>query len=329
MRGRVPRLAAAACALSPLLVVASAQGGTAAGPSEGARLFAAGRYAEARAVLEPAFKSDQRDAGAAFYLGRIALAEDKYDKASDWFETATKLDPKNAEYFLWLGRAYGSEAEHANVFRQPGLARKTKSTWEHVLELDPDNLDARADLIQYYVKAPAIMGGSTEKAFAQAEEIRKRDAVRGNLELARLYEREKKPAEAERAYIAATAVPSERAAAFYSLGAFYVNRRAFDKAFDVYEGLVKSRPQDPIPLFFIGRTASIAKQRLERGQEALEAYLATIPGPDAPTLAAAHYRLGTIVEQRNDRARARSEYQEALRLEPKLKQASEALQKLP
>jgi tetratricopeptide (TPR) repeat protein len=329
MRTRAVRRALAACiALSPVTV--AAQSATAGGSADGARLFAAGNYAEAKAIFEPAFKADRSNANAAYYLGRIAMEEDRFDRASDFFEVATKLDSSKSDYFLWLGRAYGSEAEHANVLRQPGLARKCKGAWEHAIQLDPNNLDARADLIQYYVRAPGIMGGSTEKAFTQAEEIRKRDAVRGNLELAQLYEREKKPAEAEKAYVAAAgAAPADKPNATIRLGMFYVNRGQYDKAFDLFEVLVKSRPDDPVPLFLVGRTASVAKQRLDRGQEALEAYLKATAGTSAPNIPAAHYRLGTIFEQKNDRAKARTEYQEAVRLDPKLKAAAEALQKLP
>ena len=169
--------------------------------TSGVRLFEAGKFKEAKTVFEPAFKANTRDAAAAFYLGRIAMEERKNDRAADYFEAATKLDPKNSTYFLWLGRAYGREAQQANVLRQPGLAKRTKAAWERAIELDPDNLDARSDLIQYYVQAPGFLGGSTAKALEQAEEIRKRNPLRGYLELGALYEREKKLAEAEKAYL--------------------------------------------------------------------------------------------------------------------------------
>jgi len=75
------------------------------GDSAGILLFEAGRLREAKTVFEPAFRSNARDAAAAFYLGRIAMEERRSDRATDYFEAATKLDPKNTTYFLWLGRA--------------------------------------------------------------------------------------------------------------------------------------------------------------------------------------------------------------------------------
>jgi tetratricopeptide (TPR) repeat protein len=294
----------------------------------GLRLFEAGKLAEAKTVFEPAFKANTRDASAAFYLGRIALEERKHDRAIDYFETATKLDPKNSTYFLWLGRALGREAQRANVLRQPGLAKRTKAAWERAIEIDPDNLDARADLIQYYVQAPGILGGSKDKALEQAEEIRKRNALRGYLELGALHEREKRLADAEKAYLGAAAEPSERHVGKYRLGVFYQNTGAFEKAFDLFEAMVAADPLEYGALFQIGKTGALSGQRLARATEALEAYLKTTPGRNDPSLAAAHWRLGMIHERLQDKQRAKAEYETALRLDPTFKTASESLKKL-
>ena len=298
------------------------------GETDGVRLFEAGKFREAKTVFEPAFRANTSDAAAAFYLGRIALEERKNERAADYFEAATKLDPKNTTYFLWLGRAYGREAQQANVLRQPGLAKRTKSAWERAIELDPDNLDARSDLIQYYVQAPGFLGGSMAKAIEQAEEIRKRNALRGYLELGALYERDKKLVEAEHAYVAASREKSDRHVGEYRLGLFYQNTGAFEKAFDLFEAMVAANPSEFGALFQIGKTGAMSGQRLDRAAEALEAYLQTTPGRNDPTLAAAHWRLGMVHERRQDRQRAKAEYETALRLDPTFKPATESLKKL-
>lgn len=298
------------------------------GDSSGVRLFDAGKYKEAKTVFEPAFKSNARDAAAAFYLGRIAMEERKNDRAADYFETATKLDPKNATYFLWLGRAYGREAQNANVLRQPGLAKKTKGAWERAIAIDPDNLDARADLIQYYMQAPGLLGGSTAKALEQADEIRKRNALRGYLELGALYEQDKKPADAEKAYLNASKEKSDRHVGEYRLGVFYQSTGAYEKAFELFESMIATNPSEAGALFQIGKTGALSGQRLARATEALEAYLQTTPGRNDPSLAAAHWRLGMVHEKRQDRQRAKTEYESALRLDPTFKPATESLKKL-
>ncbi len=134
------------------------------------------------------------------------------------------------------------EAQNANVLRQPGLAKKAKGAWEHAIELDANNLDARSDLIQYYVQAPGLLGGSMTKALEQAEEIRKRNALRGYLELGGLYERDRKFAEAEKAYLGAAKEKSDRHVGEYRLGVFYQNTGAYDKAFDLFESMIAANP---------------------------------------------------------------------------------------
>jgi tetratricopeptide (TPR) repeat protein len=326
-RGRGSRITAlfgAVVTWAALPNVALAQNGD----SSGVRLFEAGKFNEAKTIFEPAFRSNAADAAAAFYLGRIAMEERRHDRAADYFESATKLEPKNSTYFLWLGRAYGREAQGANVLRQPGLATKARGAWERAIALDADNLDARSDLIQYYVQAPGFLGGSSAKALEQAEEIRKRNALRGYLELGGIYERAKKLAEAEQAYVGAAREKSDRHVGEYRLGVFYQNTGAYDKAFELFEAMIVANPTDVGALFQIGKTGALSGQRLERSEEALKAYLQTTPGRNDPSLAAAHWRLGMVHEWRRDRDRAKAEYESALRLDPTLKPATESLKKL-
>jgi len=321
---RLTALFVAAAAYAAVPNVAPAQNGD----SSGVRLFEAGKFKEAKTVFEPAFRSNAADAAAAFYLGRIAIEERRHDRAADYFETAVKLEPKNATYFLWLGRAYGRAAQDANVLRQPGLARKAKGAWERAIDLDADNLDARSDLIQYYVQAPGFLGGSTAKALEQAEEIRKRNALRGYLELGGLYERQKMFTEAENAYLGAAKEKSDRHVGEYRLGVFYQNTGAYDKAFELFESMIEANLTEVGALFQIGKTGALSGQRLERSEEALKAYLQTTPGRNDPSLAAAHWRLGMVHEWRRDRERAKAEYEIALRLDPTFKPATESLKKL-
>jgi hypothetical protein len=65
------------------------------------------------------------------------------------------------------------------VFHRTSLARHTRDELERAVELDPNHLDARWGLVQYYALAPGYLGGSEEKARQEAEEISKRDAALG------------------------------------------------------------------------------------------------------------------------------------------------------
>ena len=158
-----------------LSVTASA----AADPEFGIRLFNDQQWTTAQQFFESFTAEHPTDAVGAFYLGRTLFAQQQYEQAIEWLEKASLLDSNNSYYHLWLGRAYGYSAQRASLLWQFPLARKVKIHFEKAVALDPDNIDARADLAEYYLKAPRILGGDTEKAEAQGHEISRRNLEEG------------------------------------------------------------------------------------------------------------------------------------------------------
>jgi tetratricopeptide (TPR) repeat protein len=130
-----------------------------------------GRVDEVIATLK-----GKEDAASHNLLARAYYAEDKTDEAISEAEKSVQMAPNNAEYHLWLGRAYGQKAEKVNVFKQAGLAGKVRGEFEKAVQLDPNNMDARSDLSEYYVDAPGMMGGGVDKAKAQADAIAQRSS---------------------------------------------------------------------------------------------------------------------------------------------------------
>lgn len=292
---------------------------------QGIQLFNARKYAEAQAALLP---QGQTDATAAFYLGRVEMEYSDSDKAADWFERAVALNPKSAVYYDWLARAYGTQAEHTSKFRLPFLARKLKNTLDTGLRLDPDNLDIRDDLIVYYTRAPGFLGGSKEKALEMVAEIKKRNTYRGSLAAANLCAATKDTACAERQLQAMATTYPDSANVYASLAAFYTNQKQFDKAFAVLDERLRARPNEPITLYQVGRTASLSGENLDHGEQALKAYLAGPIPERGPEPAHAHYRLGTIYEKKGAKDLAREEYRTALQLNPRHQEARKALANL-
>lgn len=292
---------------------------------QGIQLFNARKYAEAQAALLP---QGQTDATAAFYLGRVEMEYSDSDKAADWFERAVALNPKSAVYYDWLARAYGTQAEHTSKFRLPFLARKLKNALDTGLGLDPDNLDIRDDLIVYYTRAPGFLGGSKEKALEMVTEIKKRNTYRGSLAAANLCAATKDTACAERQLQAMATTYPDSANVYASLAAFYTNQKQFDKAFAVLDERLRARPNEPITLYQVGRTASLSGENLDHGEQALKAYLAGPIPERGPEPAHAHYRLGTIYEKKGAKDLAREEYRTALQLNPRHQEARKALANL-
>jgi tetratricopeptide (TPR) repeat protein len=304
------------------LVLAAGSVTSAQTPVErGKTLIDARKYAEARAVLETIGKNDPQ---AAFYLGQIAMEQNDAGKAVDWFEKAVDLNPRNSVYYDWLGRSYGDQAQHASKLKLPFLAKKTKSAWDKSIELDPNNLDARSDMILYYLRAPGFLGGGKDKAKAEAQEIKRRNPYRGAAAFIRVCSDTKDQPCLERELNFLASSYPDSSAGYTSLAVFYTNNKQFDKAFAIVEKLLSLKPNDAAGLYAYGRAASVSGMNLERGEQALKAYIAA-PIPTGPPVANAHYRLGLIFEKKGDKANARAEYQTAIRMDPAHADAKKAL----
>lgn len=292
------------------------------------QLFGAGRYVEAQKAFVAYAAAHPMDADGAYWTGRALLALHDAAHAIDWLEKAAKLAPQRSEIFLALGRADIRAGQEASLFRAPGLAKRAREAWEKAVALDPANLDARADLMQFCLFAPGFMGGSSDEARRQADEIDKRDLVRGAIARATIAQHEKDMAGADRILQEALTRNPANAQLLRSLGLLYQSEEKWDAAFAIYEAMLVQDANAWEVLYQVGRAAALSGQRLDRGAAALERYLGHTPAPDEQPLANARYRLGMILERQGNRAGARAEYQAALRLDPALTDAKAALDKL-
>jgi tetratricopeptide (TPR) repeat protein len=290
--------------------------------------FANPRATEVRQALADCARADPRDPRVMVVLGRGYLLEGDEDRAALWFERAARLDPGSSETQLWLGRAYGEQAMRAALLHQASLAKKVRRAFERAVELDANNFSARTALLEYYLRAPGFLGGSPEKARREAEEIRQRDVLRGHRAFGRIAEHEKRFDAAAREYESARREFPDSPEPLFWRARLAEQRKDYEAAFEALETLARTTSQ-PEALYEIGRLAASSGRRLNRGEEALQTYLERqTTGPEEPSLASAHYRLGSLYERKKDRALARREYAAALELDPMLSEARQALAKL-
>ncbi len=91
------------------------------------------------------------------------------------------LAPDRSASQLVMAQAYLSHARENPGLGAIGKVRKGRAALDRAIVLDPDNLEARTTLMQFLLQAPSIVGGSKSKARGQAQEIARRDPVRGLL----------------------------------------------------------------------------------------------------------------------------------------------------
>lgn len=106
-------------------------------------------------------------------------------------EKASGLKPDSSREHLWLGRAYGEKADSSSFMAAIGLAKKVRAEFETAVRLDPGNADARSDLAEFYLEAPAIIGGGQSKAQSQADLLMRLDASKAHWIQGRIAEKTK------------------------------------------------------------------------------------------------------------------------------------------
>jgi len=287
----------------------------------------AGRIDEAINELNGRLSSSPSDAESANLLCRAYFALEDWNRAESACKKAIVLDPRNSQYHLWLGRAYGEKANHANFFSAASLAGKTRDEFQRAVELDPANTDARVDLAEFYVEAPGIMGGGQDKARAQAKLIGAADPAREHWVYARIAEKNRDLAGAEREYEQMISLSHGDSDAWLNLAIYFRHEKRFD---DMEQAVVKAS-QAPMSkhdvlvdlahaLYRSGRNFPFAILLLKR-------YLVTGPVEQAPAFKA-HYLLGMLLEKQGDKAGAAQEYRTSLSLARQYGLAQEALNRV-
>ena len=290
------------------------------------QLLASGHVDEAILRLEQEIKHNPADAESQNLLCRAYFMLDEWDHAIAACERAANMAPQQSVYHLWLGRAYGEKADSAGVLSAAGLAKKVRVSFERAVELDPKSSEARTDLGEFYTEAPGIVGGGKDKARAQADALMVFDPARGHWLLARIDEKNKDSAAAEREYRAAIATSHSGARAWLDLANFYFYAHRLDDMDQAIHTLESSPVDHPEALMHAGGVLARAGRDHATAIRLLRRYL-TSPVEEGPAFKA-HDQLGQLLEKQGDRKAAAEEFRAALVLAHSYKRAQEDLQRV-
>jgi len=248
-------------------------------------LYDDGSYSAAQIRFDEIARTRPDDPEINLYRGRLALWFDDVAGGVAFLQKALAAAPNDARIQNAYGDACGLTARRTGFLGKYGWARKCLTAYTRAVALDPGNTEYRLSLLQYYVEAPAIAGGSIAKAYAEAAAIRKLDPTDGRI-------------------------------AFATVS---IADKEYDAAFREFDELLRRTPDDFFALRQIGRCAAISGVQLDRGAAALQRCL-QLPLPAGTdrrtTLANIHYRLGNIWEKRGDPAAAEAEYAAARKVYP-------------
>ncbi|MBI2381146.1 MAG: tetratricopeptide repeat protein [Gammaproteobacteria bacterium] len=254
--------------------------------------FKAERFGEAKQAFEAA--KDQPEAR--LYLARIAEHQGRRDEALDTFEALAKTEGKNPELHFFWGVSLCNEAQSASMFSALGHAKNCVKHFKKALELQPDNLDYRKALFDYYVGAPGIAGGGADKAHELIAAVKPVDEVLATVMEARVAGKEEKFPEAEALMKSAIEKAPENSDYRLLLGTIYQQAERYEDAFAYFKQWQEAQPDNPKAWYQQGRNSVLGKVHLTEGEQALLHYLSKPAAAEEPSHAWARLRLAQIYQ---------------------------------
>jgi tetratricopeptide (TPR) repeat protein len=332
-------------------------------------LIAGNHFKRAQAQLRVSLQQHPNDAQANYQMSKVSLAFGHVDDAIRQAEKALAGDSNRADYHAQLVEALGVKlnSEGTGFLSRLSLARRFQAEAENTLKMDPRNLDANTDLMQFYLEAPGMVGGDKKRAAELADTLLRLDPAHGYLLKAEYAEHEHQSADAEINYKRASdAAPNnydiavnaanfflnldgqrgfpqaedlakhaqkidpDRVQAYTILTVIYVKQKRWVDLQTTLANAEQRVPDDLSPQYQAGKfiLVTAATDQFPLAEKCLRKYLTQPAEAGAPPLAAAHWRLGQILEKQGHRAEARQELQTAIQLDPALKDAQQDLKRL-
>jgi tetratricopeptide (TPR) repeat protein len=323
------------------------------------KLIEGGHWKRARALVEQRLGETPDDPEATFLLSQIRNACGDRAAPLELAEKAVRLNGGVARYHRQLAEVQGVMAQHAGVFQQWGLARRFRKEIDMAIELDPRDVQARRDLLEFYLLAPGLIGGDAGKAEAVAQQVAAIDVVEGFLAQARIAEFNKDNARrgallrqavqvrppsynahlalarfylepghrndgaAEALARGALAIDSGRVAAYSVLAAIYAGREDKDALTATLAAAAREVPDDATPYYRAAERLLALGRDPSTAERYLRLYLEQEPEGNQPTPADAHWKLGLALRDQGQNVTAIREWKIAVHLDPESPAASE------
>ena len=286
-------------------------------------------YVLAVQALQAAAAMEPKNGDVQLLLAKSYLELQQHDPAIKSAERAVAIDAQNSIYHEWLGRAYGEKADHASWFSAISLAKKTRREFETAVQLDARNFSARQALIEFDCSAPGIVGGGEDKALPQIKQLAEMDAAEGHYAAGNCRRQKKDFAATDEEFRRALESDPKSSELIYDIGDYAVKRNQAERLLAVADAGERVAPSDPRGKFYRGVALILKKENPEQAERLLKEYAEKAPTRSAyPRPAAAHAWLGRLLEDQNKMNEAATQFQDALKLDPKNKMAQEALKRL-
>lgn len=319
-----------------------------------------------KALIEPRAAANPSDAEAQWLLSRLRLAFKDVENALAPAEKAAALDPKNADYRWQLAQVVGEQASNASIFKQMGLAKRYRREVEAALAINPKHTASKMGLMEYYNRAPGIVGGDKKRAGEIPAEIMAINKVDGYIAKIRLLQQQSPlpvgdieqawveavkadPSRyephvnlasiytggttprwdlAEKEALTARKIDADRITPYSVLAAVYATGERWADLETLLADAEKKIPDNLTPYLRASIALLAAGKDLPRAERYARKYLSQDPEPNSTTPAVAHWRLAMVLEKAGKKPEAIAELQTSTKLDPKFEQAQKDLKRL-
>ena len=250
-------------------------------------------YAKAKRLFEKQLKQDDENVVTHLFLAKIAIKNEQLDLAEKHIVKASELlegnleNPQStfengvqAEVFHWLGFIMEMQAEKASIFSMAGYANKSLNAYLKSIEISPKNLLYREALINFYLDAPSLLGGSIDEAIRQAKITFDQDANFGYKMLANCYAKDGDSQLVLATYKRAIEIYPSDAELLLMRGIYYKGEGEYAKAVTDYQRAIALPAIDNsqkltrlMSWYWIGRISGFNDKHLKRGIEAYQQVL--------------------------------------------------------
>jgi Flp pilus assembly protein TadD len=205
-----------------------------------------------------------------------------YKRAIEFFEKATVLAPRESDYELWLGRAWGRRAESSGWVAAAVHASKARQHFERAVALNPRNAEAKNDLFAFYLNAPGFLGGGIDKAEAIARGIANERPPEAEFEQGQIADRRKDYAAAEAHLRRAMELAPGQPGRVIDLARYVAKRGRFAESDALFEQARKIAPTAARVDFAEAKLDIESHRKIEQARGLLRQYLHANLTPDDP-----------------------------------------------
>lgn len=192
-------------------------------------LARSGRASDAAAALQSIVSANPANDGAQSLLCTVLVSMNKYDDGIRACEAAARLVPNSSPYQIGIAKAYGEKATSGGTLTGMRVVGHIRAALEKAAQLDPNSVEALSDLGQFYVEAPSMVGGGTDKAKGLTAHLLQLNPARGHRLLGMIAAKEGDSPTALAEYGKEIAV-SHSPESYVDMARFYVHQKDWNNA---------------------------------------------------------------------------------------------------